>query len=247
MKAPSYGAAWRRILAQARTEILLTLRRGESLLVTIGIPVGILAFFTWVDVLPHDGRAVDFLTPGVLALSVISSAMTSLSIATGFERHAGVLRRLATTPLGKSGLLAAKLIALLFVVILQFAVVVGVAYLLGWRATAGQLAASVLWVLLGTAAFAGIGFILAGCLRAETNLAVANGLFLAFLLTGGIVVALDRLPLTLASIARVLPAEALASGMRAAFSGAFQPRPLIVLAVWAAAAGLVAVRAFRWD
>ena len=98
------------VSSQARMEIALTLRRGESLLVTIGIPVGILAFFSIADVLPHDGRAVDFLMPGVLALSVISSAMTSLSIATGFERQSGVLRRLGITPLGRSGLLAAKLI-----------------------------------------------------------------------------------------------------------------------------------------
>jgi ABC-2 type transport system permease protein len=245
------------VLAQARAEILLTLRRGESLLVTIGIPVGILAFFTWVDVLPHDGRAVDFLTPGVLALSVISSAMTSLSIATGFERHAGVLRRLATTPLGKGGLLTAKLVALLFVVVVQFVVIVGVAFLLDWHPPAGQIAYAFVIVVIGAAAFSGIGFILAGRLRAETNLAVANGLFLAFLLTGGIVVPLDRLPEGMASIARMLPAEALASALRRAFASYFtgpvtlfaiEPnRPLAVLCIWAIGTCLLAVRAFRWD
>ncbi len=237
----------KRVLAQTRLEIALTLRRGESLLVTIGIPVGILVFFTLVDVLPHPGRAVDFLTPGVLALSVVSSAMTSLSIATGFERHAGVLRRLGTTPLGRGGLFAAKLSALKFVLLVQIGVIVAAAYALGWQPQGGWLPA-VGAMLLGTAAFAGIGFLLAGRLRAETNLAVANALFLMFLFLGGIVVPLSRLPDTAAAIARVLPAEPLATALRDAFTtapvgaGAF-----ITLGIWAVVTCLLAVKTFRWD
>jgi ABC-2 type transport system permease protein len=241
-----------RIPAQARMEIKLTLRRGESLLVTIGIPVGILAFFTFVDVLPHPGRAVDFLTPGVLALSVMSSAMTSLGIATGFERHAGVLRRLGTTPLRRSGLLSAKLIALLAVVALQTLVVAGVAYALGWDpapVNGGWFSAAIV-LLIGTGAFAGIGFLLAGRLRAETNLAVANALFLVFLLLGGIVVPLDRMPATVRDIARVLPAEPLVGALRLSFPMDYADvgfRPVITLAIWAFVTCTLAVRTFRWD
>ncbi len=240
----------RRVAVQARMELLLTLRRGESLLVTIAIPVAILLFFTLVDVLPHPGRAVDFLVPGVLALSVISSAMTSLGIATGFERHAGVLRRLATTPLGKTGLLAAKLIALLAVIVLQVVVVSLVGVGLGWRTTPGRVAVALVIIVIGTAAFAGIGFLLAGRLRAETNLAVANALFLVFLLFGGIVVALDRLPAGIASLARLFPAEPLATALRSALATPGPQltfAPVATLVIWAGLAGALAVASFRWD
>ena len=236
-----------RIWSQARMEIVLTLRRGESLLVTIGIPVGILAFFSIADVLPHDGRAVDFLMPGVLGLSVISSAMTSLSIATGFERQSGVLRRLGITPLGRTGLLAAKLIALLFVVVLQVIAVVVVGIALGWRAS-GSAPAAVLAILLGTIAFASIGFVLAGRLRAETNLAAANGLFLLFLLAGGIVFPLSRLPEAIRTFARVLPTEPFIGSLRDALvAGVVDTGRLIALAVWAAVLALLARAAFRWE
>ncbi len=236
------------VAAQTRLEVTLTLRRGESLLVTIGIPVGILAFFSVVDVLPHPGRAVDFLTPGVLALSVISSAMTNLSIATGFERHAGMLRRLGTTPLGRGGLLCAKLIALLAVIAVQSAAVVGVAYALGWRPNPawGQ---TIAVITVGTAAFSGIGFLMAGRLRAETNLALANALFLVFLLLGGIVVPLSRLPERIAAVARILPAEPLVGALRSTLiaQGPVDTGAIFTLGAWALVMCALAVRTFRWD
>ena len=247
-RGPSGRAPLRRILAQAKVELLLTLRRGESLLVTIGIPVGILAFFSVVDVLPHgSGKAVDFLVPGVLALSVISSAMTSLGIATGFERHAGVLRRLGTTPLRRSGLLAAKSLALLATVVVQVAAVAGVGLLLGWNPSGGLAIAAGL-IVLGVVVFAGLGFLLAGRLRAETNLAAANGLFLVFLLLGGIVVSLSRLPKGVAAFSRALPAEPLATSLRIALqNGSVPVRALLTLAAWAVGSCVLAVATFRWD
>jgi ABC-2 type transport system permease protein len=238
----------RRVAAQTKIELLLTLRRGESLLVVAGIPVGILVFFSTVDVLPHWGaRAVDFLVPGVLALAVISSAMTSLGIATGFERHAGVLRRLGTTPLGREGLLAAKIVSLAAIVAMQVVLVGGVGYGLGWRPN-GSVGSAIGLLALGILAFAGVGFFLAGRLRAETNLAAANALFLVFLLVGGIVVPVARLPQALSTLARVLPAEALATSVRFALFGAAVPtRALLTLVGWAVGACLLAALTFRWD
>jgi ABC-2 type transport system permease protein len=237
----------RRVRAQTKVELLLTLRRGESLLVVAGIPVAILVFFSSVRVLPHSGRAVDFLVPGVLALAVIASAMTSLGIATGFERHAGVLRRLGTTPLGRSGLFAAKVVALAAVVALQAALVAGVGKALGWQPH-GALVVAVGVMALGTVAFAALGFTLAGTLRAETNLAVANALFLGFLLLGGVIVPVTSLPDALARLARILPAAPLAGALRASLTGrAVGASDVIVLAAWAALASLAAARWFRWD
>lgn len=235
----------KRVVAQTKVELLLTVRRGESLLVLAGIPVAILVFFASVRVLP--GRTVDFLVPGVLALSVIASAMTSLGIATGFERHAGVLRRLATTPLRRSGLFGAKLVSLTVVVVVQLLLVGAVGALLGWRPQGSTIAALGL-LALGTVVFAALGFTLAGLLRAETNLAVANAFFLAFLLLGGVIVPVTSLPDALARLARILPAAPLAGALRASLSGApVNASDVVVLVAWAALASLAASRWFRWD
>jgi ABC-2 type transport system permease protein len=239
----------RAIRAQTRIEMLLTVRRGESLLVTLVIPLGILVFFSKVDAVNTSYKEpVDFLVPGVLALAVMSSAMVSLGIATGYERRYGVLKRLGSTPLSRAGLLSAKTLNVLALEVLQAAVIVLTGIALGWDVTGGLLAAIVL-LLIGTVAFAGIGMLLAGTLRAEANLAVANGLFLVLLFLGGMAYPLAKLPGAVETVAKALPAAALSETVRAVLTPgkAFPTGELVVLLVWAVAAPLAAARWFRWE
>jgi ABC-2 type transport system permease protein len=237
------------VAAQTRVELLMTARRGESLLVTLVIPLGILVFFSRVDAVEvTSGDPVDFLVPGVLALAVMSTAMVSLGIATGFERRYGVLKRLGSTPLSRSGLLAAKTANVLLIELVQAALIVGVGVALGWEPTAGILPAIGL-LLVGTVVFASIGMLMAGTLRAEANLAAANGLFLVLLFLGGMAYPLDRLPDALEVVARALPAAALAECVRGVLE---QPMhlpagELLVLLAWAVGAPLLAIKCFRWE
>ena len=239
----------RAIRAQTRIEMLLTVRRGESLLVTLVIPLGILVFFSKVDAVNTAyEEPVDFLVPGVLALAVMSSAMVSLGIATGYERRYGVLKRLGSTPLSRAGLLSAKTLNVLALEVLQAVVIVLTGIALGWDVTGGLFAAIVL-LLVGTVAFAGIGMLLAGTLRAEANLAVANGLFLVLLFLGGMAYPLAKLPGAVETVAKALPAAALSETVRAVLTPgkAFPTGELVVLLVWAVAAPLAAARWFRWE
>jgi ABC-2 type transport system permease protein len=242
------------LVAQTKAEIYMTLRRGETLLLTVGIPVLFLAFFSSVHVVSTPtAKAVDFFTPGILALAVMSTAMVSLGIATGFERGYGVLKRLGATPLGRPRLLGAKIATIVCVEVVQAAVLVPVGYLLGWHPGGHGAEAAVLSaiavVLLATVAFAGIGLFMAGVLRAEVNLAAANGLYLVLLLLGGMVVPLGKLPTALADVAKVLPADALAAGLHAALgTGSSVPTlSWVVLAAWAVAAPVAAALSFRWE
>jgi ABC-2 type transport system permease protein len=238
----------RAVAAQTRVEALLTLRRGESLLVTLGIPVGVLVFFGSVD-LVSTGYAdpLDFLVPGVLALAVMSMAMVSLGIATGFERRYGVLKRLGPTPLGRDGLLLAKVLNVVGLEALQALVLVAAAMAMGWSPTARLLPAAGI-MALGTVAFAGLGLLMAGALRAEATLALANGVYLLLLLLGGMAFPLDRLPGALESLARALPAAALADCLRGVLdTGRLPGASAAVLVAWALAAPAAAVRFFRWE
>src|SRR5262249_47525323 len=156
--------------AQTKVEILLTARRGESVLLVLGIPVLLLVFFSLVNVLPTGVKhPVDFLVPGLLALAVVSTAVVGLGIATGFQRQYGVLKRLGTTPLGRPALLTAKTLSILLVEIVQAIVLIGIGLALGWNAHGAALLA-VVALVLGTAAFAGIGLLMAGTLRGEVTL-----------------------------------------------------------------------------
>ena len=233
--------------AQARIELLLTMRRGESLLVTIGIPVGLLLFFSKIDLLSLDEPRATALAPGIAAVAVMATAMVSLGIATGFERHYLVLKRLGGTPLGRGRLIMAKILAVLVLESLQTAIIMMSASALGARYTARPFVV-LLAVLLGTAAFAGIGLLMAGTLKAELNLAASNASFLALLLLGGAVVPITSLPSAIGSAAKLLPLYPLTQIFRAGMS-ASSPNfsDWLVLIAWATAAPVLAASAFKWE
>jgi len=246
--------AWRSTLAMTAMELRLALRRGETLVATVVLPVVVLVFFSSVLVIPSGaGRPVEFLLPGSIAFAVIATSLVSLGITTGYDRFYGVLKRLGGSPLSRPELLTAKILAVLAVEAVQVALLVVVATMgLGWTAPAEASPALVIVaVLLGTLAFAGIGLLLAGTLRAETMLAVANILFVLSLVLGGIVVPVDHLPAPLATLAQALPAAALADALRVALAA--QPAPpdaagsIAILAIWGVGAVLLAARTFRWE
>jgi ABC-2 type transport system permease protein len=238
--------------AQTTMELRLTARRGENVLVTIVIPVVVLLFFASVAVLPTGAaRPVDFLLPGTMALAVIATSLVNLGIATAYERNYGVLKRLGGSPLTRGGLLSAKMAAVLAVEIAQVVLLIAIAIaVLGWRPGSGASPLLFALVLLvGTLAFAGLGLLLAGTLRAEATLALANALFIAFLLLGGIILPVDQLPGPLAAVAAVLPASALAGGFRVALGSDNGDivGPLLILGGWGIGAVWLAARTFRWE
>jgi ABC-2 type transport system permease protein len=238
------------VSAVVATELRLALRRGETLLATAILPIVVLAFFSSVTFLSVPGRPVDFLLPGSIAFAIVATSLVSLGITTAYDRHYGVLKRLGGTPLSRSELLAAKLLAVAVVEVVQVVLLVGVAAaFLGWAAPAGWSPGGlVIAVGLGTVAHAGLGLLLAGLLRAEAMLAVANGLFVAALVIGGVVVPIDHLPAALGALAPLLPFAALSEALRAALGAAGDATgPLAVLAAWGVGSMAVAARTFRWE
>jgi len=237
----------RALLTQTRTELVLSFRQGEQLLVSLGIPVLLLVFLSVVDLVPTGtDRSIDYLAPATLGLAVLSSSMVSLGIGTGFERHYGVLKRLGATPLGRPRLVGAKIAATLVIEVVQLTLLGAVALALSWDPSVRP-ALLVGAALLGTAAFAGTGLLLAGRLSGPANLAASNGLYLVLLLLGGVAVPAAELPGPLGTIAGVLPSGALVDAMRSATTAGIDAgRPFAVLAVWAVLAPIAAVATFRW-
>jgi ABC-2 type transport system permease protein len=237
--------------AQFRMELVLTVRRGESMLLILGIPLVLLVFLTTVRVLPSDADRfadpIDFLAPGILAVAIMSTGMVQLAIGTAFERQYGVLKRLGTTPLGRPRLLAAKTLAILTVEAAQIALLVALSLVLGWRPTLAP--EPIALVLLATVAFSGLGFLIAGRLSGEATLATANGLYIVLLLVGGMVVPLAEMPAALRAVAELLPPAALADALAGSTSGTAwsQGRDWAVLAAWAVAAPVLAATTFRWE
>ncbi|AGJ54283.1 MULTISPECIES: ABC transporter permease [Streptomyces] len=248
---PRPGAAplHRMIAAQAALETRMLLRNGEQLLLTVVIPALLLVLFSAVDVVDTGaGEAVDFLTPGILALAVMSTAFTGQAIATGFERRYGVLKRLGASPLPRWGLMTAKTLSVLVTEVLQVVLLTVIAFALGWSPQ-GNPFSVLLLLILGTVAFSGLGLLMAGTLKAEATLAAANLVFLLLLVGGGVVVPLDRFPEAAQSVLGLLPISALSDGLRDVLQhGAAMPwGDAAVLAVWAVLGLGAAARFFRWE
>jgi ABC-2 type transport system permease protein len=245
--APGRAPLGRMIAAQTAMEARLTLRHGESLVLTMVIPILLLVGISQTSVvrLPDDDR-VGFLAPGILALAVMSSAFTGQAISTGFERSYGVLKRLGASALSRRDLLIAKTLAVLAVITIQVLVIAGVAVALGWRPALAGLPAAAGLVLLGTAAFSGLGLLMAGTLRAEATLAAANLVYLLLLAVGGVMYAV---PAGVSGALGLLPINALVDGLRDALSsgGAGPASSWAVLAVWAVVSITAAARWFRWE
>ncbi|MCJ0872804.1 ABC transporter permease [Streptomyces sp. AP-93] len=248
---PRPGAApvSRMILAQTALETRMLLRNGEQLLLTVIIPALLLVLFSAVDIIDvGTGKSVDFLAPGILALAVMSTAFTGQAIATGFDRRYGVLKRLGASPLPRWALMAAKTLSVLVTEVLQIALLTVIAFALGWSPQGNPLSVAVL-ILLGTAAFSGLGLLMAGTLRAEATLAAANLVFLLLLVGGGVIVPLDKFPGAVQSVLGLLPISALSDGLREVLQhGAALPwGDAAILAVWAVLGLGAAGRLFRWE
>lgn len=243
------AAPWpRRVRSQAGVEMRTVLRNGEQLVITLVLPVLLLVVLARTDLvdLGTEDR-IGLVAPGVLALAVISTAFTSQAIATGFDRRNGVLRLMATTPLGRGGLLAGKAVGIAAIEAMQMTVLVAVAVALGWRPVAAGVPGGLVVLVLGTAAFTSLALLVAGTLRAEAVLAVANLIWVLLLAGGAVVLPADVLPEPLRTLAAVLPSGALGEGLRSTLAGDGLPWSAVVtLAVWTLVGGAATARWFRW-
>jgi ABC-2 type transport system permease protein len=242
--APGAAPASRRVISHGLIETKLLVRNGEQLLLALIIPIAIMvaARFLGSDLLG------DQLPASVLALAVWSSAFTSVAIATGFERRYGVLERLAATPLGRSGLITGKAMAVMIIIVGQLIILTVVGLVLGWRPafTPASVLLAIIAVLLAIVAFVAFALILAGRLRAEATLALANVIYVVLLVGGGLVIPAEKFPPVLEEFVRLLPTGALGEELRQASSGVIDGWPLLILAVWAVVLSLVARKVFRW-
>jgi ABC-2 type transport system permease protein len=239
----------RRIVLQGRYETLTMLRNGEQLILAIVLPLLAMVGLTVTPLLDVYGDSrINVAVPGILALCAMSTAFTGQGISTGFDRRYGVLRFLSTTPLGRTGLIAGKVLAVLAVLFLQVLVVTAVALTLGWQPDPQGWAPALAMLVLGAAAFTALGLLVAGTVRPEATLAITNLLWILLGALGGIVIPADRLPALLEAIVHFLPSGALGEAMREAFlSGTVNPASVLVLLLWTAIAGGAATRWFKWN
>ena len=239
----------RAVRAQAGLELRLLLRNPESLIVTLGIPLAILVFFSVVDILPTGQDPVAFLVPGVLAISAMGTGLVAVAIQTAFERKYGVLKRLGASPLTRSGFLVSKALAVVAILAVQIVAILAVATVaLGWQVQ-GTVVVAIVATLVGGFAFAAIGLWMAGSLKAELTLALSNAVFLGLLLVSGLAFESEAMPGPVRAVADLLPSGALGNVLRAALTspGEVDLAAMAVVLAWGVGATAAAAATFTWE
>ncbi|MEV5832418.1 ABC transporter permease [Nocardia sp. NPDC052112] len=233
--------------AQTRLELILLLRNGEQLLLTMFIPITLLIGLSLLPFADLGKDRVDKTVPAVMMVAVMSTAFTGQAIAVGFDRRYGALKRLGATPLPRWGIVAGKSAAVLIVVVLQAILLGAIGFALGWRPDLAGLALGALVIALGTATFAAMGLLLGGTLKAEIVLALANILWFVMLGIASIVFASDDLPAAVNVLVRLVPSGALAVTLEDAMRTSIDWFGIAVLAAWGGISGFLATRFFRFD
>ncbi|WP_171983258.1 ABC transporter permease [Nocardia terpenica] len=244
---PRPAARGAMLAAQTRMELILLLRNGEQLLLTMFIPIALLIGLTLIPISGLGGHRVDRIVPGVMMVAIMSTAFTGQAIAVGFDRRYGALKRLGATALPRWGIVGGKCAAVLIVVVLQSIVLGLIGVALGWRPSAGGLVFGAIVIALGTATFAAMGLLLGGTLKAEIVLALANIAWFVMLGVASLVFAADNLPGALSIVARLIPSGALAEALDQALNTGVDWYGIVVLAAWGVVAGYLATRLFRFD
>lgn len=251
LDAPPAGPASlsRRVMAQGKYEAKTMLSNGEQLVLMIVMPLLGLIALCVTPILDGMGDSrVAIATPGILALCALSTAFTGQGIATGFDRRYGVLRFLSTTPLGKGGLIAGKVIAVLVALAIQVVVISTVAAFIGWRPPVAGVFIAIPLLVLGAAAFTALGLLIAGTVRPEATLAITNLGWILLAALGGIVLPAANYSATMASYVQWLPSGALGTLMRTALiDSRVDIFSMVILLLWTVFGSIAAIKWFKWN
>ncbi len=198
-----------------------------------------------------EPRAVGFLFPSVLALTVMGS-FWGLSIQLVLFREHGILRRFRLTPVGPAALLASSILSnyilTLPTVALEFMLVRAVYDV----TTFGNLWGGWLFITLGIVTFAAFGLIVASLTNTMQETQVLNNaIWFLFLFFSGATLPLVFFPEWLQRLSMFLPATHLVVGLQFTLIGAVPVRSLgpemVALVGGAGLAFALSWKLFRWE
>ena len=208
-----------------------------------------------IDAQPVDSRNlrfIDFLMPGIVAMSIMQMGLFSVAFSFVQLKNRGILRRLLATPVHPASFLFGQVFTRLTVSILQTLVLIGVAVVFFSVDITGNMASILLLALLGGGVFVSLGFAVSGWAKSEEVAApLANVIALPMMFLSGVFFPRSAMPAALESVTGYLPLTYLIDALRnVAIDGEAlwtQGWNILGLAIWLAISFLVAVRLFRWE
>jgi ABC-2 type transport system permease protein len=247
------------VVHQFRYDLLAFSRNGQSRVFTLALPVAFLLIFATVfksqTVVVPGGRIHTsvYYVPGIIALGIVTAAVTNLVISVTAQRESGILKRRRATPVPAGVLIAGRALTAAVVAL----VMTGVLVAIGWFAYDAHLSsrhvpALVVTVLLGAVSFGCLGFALASLIRdADAANPVAAAITLPLYFISGVFLPASTLPRWLLQVAGVFPVRHFELALLAAYNpysggSGFAGTDLAIMSAWGAAGLVLALRLFRW-
>jgi ABC-2 type transport system permease protein len=195
---------------------------------------------------------MDFLVPGILAMSVMNAGVIGLSTSFVAYRERGILRRIKVTPFRLSSFILARVLAQLIIAVAQTVILVGLAWLVFGLHLRGNIALIAFMIVLGALAFLAIGFAVSGIANnVETAASYANLITFPMLFLSGVFFDLNNAPTWLKPITKILPLTYLVNGLREPMTRGSGISTIwvdiVVLTGTFVVAMAIAIRFFRWD
>jgi ABC-2 type transport system permease protein len=200
----------------------------------------------------HETKDLNTLVPGIAGMAIMTTTFTALAFNITFLREQGILKRIRGTPMPPLAYFGGLLANAVTNAIMQVGLVVAVGHLvygLDWPRDWLEL---LVFTLVGVTAFGSLGIAMAHAIpNFDAAPAYVNAVFLPLIFISGTFYSTSSLPGVLDALARALPLKHVIDGLRAAIvTGgglAHHLGALAVLAGWAVAGSVLAVRFFRWE
>ena len=239
------------ILNEAR----LAWRLPAGLIFGVAVPLLLVIIFGEIPGMHQPQASMGGLTlfpvyiPILISMAIAILALISLPAALVSYRDQGILRRLSTTPVPPSWMLAAQLVINFCIIMTSLLIVIVVsitAFGLGVPKNPGAL---VLAIVLSIAALFAIGLCIAAAARSGTAArAIGAAAFYPMLFFAGMWFPREMMPVILQDISNFTPLGAAVEAMQDSMQGQFPPaEPLLVLVGYALVFAFIARRFFRWD
>src|SRR5579872_3954511 len=182
------------LIEQIEVEVKLWLRRRESVIFSLLLPVLFLAFFGALygsqKVKGTGISYISYLVPGYAVYAIMAASLGTVAVNLADERTSKILKRLGGTPLPRAGLLLAKVVAgsLLIAAVIAVLLLVGT---LGYKAQVrGSVLAGLLVLALGIVSFAAMGIVLGGVVKPDAAVALSSLVYLTLSFLGGVFIPL---------------------------------------------------------
>ena len=239
--------------AQARQTAMLTPLVEQALLNVERELRGMAPLFplTVVDVQARSQRYIDFLVPGLLALTIMQISVAGSGYNIVEYRRKGILKRLFVTPIKPSHFIGGLVLARLTITVVQVSFLLAVAVVLLDVPVVGNVLELLLLILLGSSIFLSLGFFMGSIAKTQQAIMLLGNLItLPQMFLSGVFFSIDSMPDALQPLAKILPLSFVVSSVREVIVNGVsllqQIPTMLGLFVWLGISLTLAIRLFRW-